>query len=143
MRYALIMLLGVFLPGMAMAQQEEPPKPGYILFQSDVPDPAALAEYGQRVLADVAQYSGSFIAVDRSPEAVEGNPNLQQTVIIAFPTMERLWAFWNSPEYKETKKLREGLGTFNAAVIEGRALPRPPRRGGPGGPPPQRERKQD
>lgn len=139
MRLFIVATLVALSPGLALAQPAEPPKPGYILFQSDVPDPAALAEYGQRVLADVAQYNGAFIAVDRSPEAVEGSPNLQQTVIIAFPSMERLWAFWNSPEYAETKKLREGLGTFNAAVIEGRALPPPPR----GPRPPQRERKTD
>ena len=143
MRFVFAACVGLLLSVPAVAQEGEPPKPGYILFQSDVPDPAALAEYGQRVLADVAQFNGAFIAVDRTPEAVEGNPNLQQTVIIAFPTMERLWAFWNSPEYAETKKLRDGLGTFNAVVIEGRALPPPPRRGGPGGPPPRRERQQD
>jgi uncharacterized protein (DUF1330 family) len=49
-----------------------------------------------------------------SEESIESKIVLQK-----WPNEKMAKAFWNSPEYAEVKKLREGTGTFRIMLIEG------------------------
>jgi uncharacterized protein (DUF1330 family) len=52
-------------------------------------------------------------------EVAEGEPENRSVVVARFASKEAAWAFWNSPEYGEAKKLREGKGRFYVMVLEG------------------------
>jgi len=100
-------------PGSAQARK------GYLLFRSTFPDPEAIRPYGRAVVPLAAKFGGRFIALADRPEPMEGQPDTRRVVILEFPSLAAARAFWDSPEYAEVKKLREGLGTVEAVLFEG------------------------
>ena len=40
-------------------------------------------------------------------------------VMFEFPDMDAIHAFWNSPDYVQIKKLREGIATLNIWAFAG------------------------
>jgi len=52
-------------------------------------------------------------------ETVEGNWRPQRLVILEFPSMERLKAFYNAPEYAEAKALRQRSTKSTMVLCEG------------------------
>jgi uncharacterized protein (DUF1330 family) len=123
-------LLLVLWAGGSPAGAGEPPPPspapaeptvrkGYLLFRSEFPDPASIKPYGRAVVPLAAKFGGRFIALADRPEPVEGQPDTRRVVILEFPSLAAARAFWESPEYAEVKKLRDGLGTVEAVLFEG------------------------
>jgi uncharacterized protein (DUF1330 family) len=51
---------------------------------------------------------------------LEGDPRPRGGALIEFPSMERLRAVWDSPEYAAVKRLRAGTATFAVRAVEGR-----------------------
>jgi uncharacterized protein (DUF1330 family) len=75
---------------------------------------------GPAVRPLIAQYGGVYRAAQREPEVLEGDPRPRGVALIEFPSLERLQAFWHSPEYAEVKQLRAGKATFVVRAVEGR-----------------------
>ncbi len=50
---------------------------------------------------------------------LEGDPGPARTVVIEFPTLERIEEFFNSPEYQEAKEFRKGAATARFLAVEG------------------------
>jgi uncharacterized protein (DUF1330 family) len=46
-------------------------------------------------------------------EVLEGEHDQRPVVMVEFPDMEAIHAFWNSPDYVPIKKLREGIAALN------------------------------
>ena len=113
-------------PGAPPASAAEPPSApsaaaprGYLLFSSEFPDPEAIKPYGRAVVPLAAKFGGRFIALADRPEPMEGNPDTRRVVLLEFPSLAAARAFWNSPEYAEVKRLRDGVGTVEAVLFEG------------------------
>lgn len=117
-------------PGARSASAAEPPPvappvpeaatpKGYLLFRSEFPDPEAIKPYGRAVVPLAAKFGGRFIALTDRPEPMEGNPDTRRVVLLEFPSLAAARAFWDSPEYAEVKRLREGIGTVEAVLFEG------------------------
>lgn len=98
-----------------------PPEPrkGYLLFRSEFPDPTSIKPYGRAVVSVAAKFGGRFVALADRPEPLEGHPDTRRVVILEFPSLEAARAFWDSADYAEVRKLREGLGTVDAVMFEG------------------------
>jgi len=100
--------------------------PVRMLVYGEIQDRKAFAAYG-RALGQSGLYpknGGYYEAVSPALEVFEGTPPAGRGVIIArFPCLEAARAFWNSPEYAEIRKLREGLAEFEVLVLPGAALP--------------------
>jgi uncharacterized protein (DUF1330 family) len=45
-------------------------------------------------------------------------------IIARFPCLEAAQRFWNSPEYAEIRKLREGIAEFEVLVLPVPPLPK-------------------
>jgi len=105
--------------GVPAPVEPAPARKGYLLFRSEFPDSAAIKPYGRAVVPLAARFGGRFIALADRPEAMEGDPDRRRVVILEFPSLEAARAFWDSAEYAEVKKLREGLGTVEAVLFEG------------------------
>ncbi len=104
------------------AQQRTEPaaaRKGYLLFRSEFPDQEVIRPYGRAVVGVAAKFGGRFIVLADDPEPVEGGPDTRRVVILEFPSLDAARAFWNSPEYAEVKKLREGVGVVDAVMFEG------------------------
>ncbi|MHC4540451.1 MAG: DUF1330 domain-containing protein [Planctomycetota bacterium] len=50
---------------------------------------------------------------------LEGPPESRRIVIIEFPELSDAEAFYNSPEYSEARKLREGVAVADFIAVDG------------------------
>ncbi|MEZ5565027.1 MAG: DUF1330 domain-containing protein [Gammaproteobacteria bacterium] len=77
-----------------------------------------LAGYARVVPDLVRRFGGRYVLRGAGGEFLEGgwcdNPS---ALISEWPSREYAERFWNSPEYVEAKKLREGTGRFQVLLI--------------------------
>ena len=81
--------------------------------------PAEYGEYAKRSPDIIAKYGGRFIARAGRTVTLEGPAARSRVVIIEYPSFERAQAWFNSPEYQQAKKLREGAANAQFIVVEG------------------------
>lgn len=63
--------------------------------------------YGERVSETVAQYGGKTIAVNKSPNPLHGELDVDVNVIQEWPSVEAAQQWLDSPEYAPLKSLRD------------------------------------
>ncbi|MCU0891022.1 MAG: DUF1330 domain-containing protein [Sandarakinorhabdus sp.] len=81
---------------------------------------AFIGGYGPAAARLVDQYGGRYVI--RAPGAVllEGSGMDGASVVVSeWPSRDAALAFWNSPEYAEVKKLREGLADVQVMLVGG------------------------
>lgn len=78
--------------------------------QKDVP--AQLKAYQTVVPPIIARYRGKFIVRGGDTVTREGPAESRRIVVIEFPELSDVRAFYHSPEYTEAHKLREGIARF-------------------------------
>jgi uncharacterized protein (DUF1330 family) len=75
--------------------------------------------YGQAAGELVERSGGRYILRGGGAELLEGNFGDGAAMVISeWPDKETARQFWESPEYKEVKKLREGLAEVQVLLIE-------------------------
>ena len=78
-----------------------------------------ISGYGTEAAKLLEKYGGKYLI--RAPGAIplEGIDEDNNSVVISeWPSKERALEFWNSDEYQEIKKLREGIAECKVLVIE-------------------------
>jgi len=90
----------------------------FMIVQADISDPERFMEYAKRTPALVEQFGGRYRCMRAAVEQLEGKPDNRKIVVSQWPSMQAARDFWNSPEYAEVKKYREGAGTFDVNLIE-------------------------
>lgn len=93
--------------------------PAYIIGQVRVDDPERYAEYRAGVPAAVAKYGGRFLVRGPKVEVLEGSHDGRRLVVLEFPTMAQLRAFWDSPEYGPLRSLRQSASEGDLWAVEG------------------------
>lgn len=99
-----------------------------VILQQKPHDPEKYAEYVRLVVPGIMKFGGDVVAADNEPNVVEGNVVAQRTVILSFPSEERVFQWYHSPEYKAIMPLRlesiksdifivHGLGDAASATI--------------------------
>ena len=91
----------------------------YLIAQVTVTDPDRFADYRAAVPAVIANYGGRYIIRGGDVEAFEGSHDGRRLVIVEFPSIDRARAFWQSPEYREVRRLREGAAIMDVVAVEG------------------------
>jgi uncharacterized protein (DUF1330 family) len=91
----------------------------YIFASVEITDAAAYEEYRRRVPAIIAAYGGRYLARGGAVERLEGNAPVNRLVIVEFPDMVRLKAFYNSVEYQPLLAIRQRAARSNLLAIEG------------------------
>ena len=81
-------------------------------------DPAGLEEYRAKVRSVIETYGGQFLAAG-APDVKEGELRPLTAAVIAFPTIEKLNAFYDAPEYQELKALRQRSSTGHLLFLDG------------------------
>jgi uncharacterized protein (DUF1330 family) len=97
----------------------QPERKAYLLVQVDVSDAARYQEYGKHSPAIVAKFGGRYLARAGRTVTLEGPPAKARVVVIEFPSLASARAFYDSPEYVEARKLRDGAGSAQFVVVEG------------------------
>lgn len=98
--------------GMAMS--------AYIIARMDIHSDQWVEEYFARVPHIIVAHGGLFVARSRDVERLEGDgPPPDGSFILKFPSRDHARKFWNSAEFAELRKLRQGGATVAAVLVDG------------------------
>jgi len=88
--------------------------------QAHVPEDAEVRrryrEYQARVTPLIARHGGRLLATGQHLEAFEGAEPDRRVIVLEFPDIEALRAFWTSPDYAEVRTLRDGCSVTAWAI---------------------------
>jgi len=91
----------------------------YVIARVEVTDWDKYNEYLKVGPGTSAQYGGRFIARNGEKAALEGPEENRRLIILAFPSLAKAKAWYNSKEYQDAKKLRAGASIGSLVAIEG------------------------
>lgn len=91
----------------------------YLIANIEVTDAAAYEAYRIQVTAVVAAYGGRYLARGGQVARLEGEISPQRVVILEFPTMARLKAFYDCPEYRPLIAIRQRAARSHLFAVEG------------------------
>lgn len=95
--------------------------PAYLLANIRVKDPALFAEYRDKVAPLIAAYGGRYLTRGGAVTPVEGEAAFARVVVLEFPDMAKLRAFYDSADYAPLIALRQRASEGEVALIEGYA----------------------
>ena len=92
----------------------------YMIVTARIHDRDAFIQgYGQAAGALVERFGGNYVLRGPGAECLEGNFGDGASMVISeWPDKDAAREFWNSPEYAEVKKLREGIADCQVLLIE-------------------------
>ena len=93
--------------------------PAYVIADVEVTDSAGYESYRQQVPATIAAYGGRYLVRGGASRVLEGSWTPARSVILEFPSMQQLQAWWNSPEYQPLRAIRERTARSKLIAIEG------------------------
>jgi uncharacterized protein (DUF1330 family) len=93
--------------------------PAYVIAQVEVTDMMKYREYMKATPESIKRYGGKFIARGGTPVTLEGKAENRRVVILEFENTEKANAWYNSAEYQDAKKLREGAANASFVIVEG------------------------
>ena len=91
----------------------------FLFANVEVTDPVAFEEYRRQVPATMAAHGGSYRVRGGATEVLEGDGVPSRVVIIEFPDMARLKAWYHSPEYRPLLAIRKRSARATVVAIEG------------------------
>lgn len=95
----------------------------YVVTEITVTDPQAYEEYRKRVLPTVLAFDGQFLVRGGTRIQCEGvddaHRDQMRTVIVEFPSLAQARAWYDSPDYKEAKALRQAASQGRLFIVEG------------------------
>jgi uncharacterized protein (DUF1330 family) len=91
----------------------------YIVAHIEVTDPARYEEYRRQVAATITQYGGRFLVRGGATEVLEGSLRPGRVVILEFASVEQAKTWWDSPEYRPLRELRQRASTGDLFVVAG------------------------
>jgi len=92
--------------------------PGYIVAEVEVTDPAALQKYGARVPQTLAPFNHQYVIRGGKTKSLEGDPP-KGIIVIAFDSVEKAQAWYDSPAYDAIKPIRIGSTKSRVFIAEG------------------------
>ncbi len=95
--------------------------PAYIVVETDIHDAEQYELYKQASPAAVEAGGGRFIARGGDVAILEGDWQPKRLVLLEFPDLDAAKRFYESPEYQDARRLREGAARLNMVAVEGLA----------------------
>ena len=93
--------------------------PAYLVGSITVTDPVAYEDYRARVPAVIAAHGGRYVVRGGAMEVLEGDWPTSRTVILEFPDMQRLKAFYASADYAPLLAIRKLSAVSKLIAVEG------------------------
>ena len=91
----------------------------YLIADVLVHDIAGYDDYRRGVPDALKPYGGRYLARAGETVMLEGSPPPNRSVVIEFPSLQKLQEFWNSPEYQPLRALRERTATSRIYAVDG------------------------
>lgn len=94
--------------------------PAYVIATIDnVTDPNKIAQYRELAQKAVAKAGGRYIARGGETFPLEGGWETGRAVILEFPSLDAIKAWYQSPEYHEALAARSGAADFKLLAVDG------------------------
>ncbi len=125
-RVALAVLAGVVmgvitLKGLHAQAPAARKLPAFYISELEVSDPEGLKPYGARVASTLEPFGGRFIVRAGKIAPLEGEAPKGRIVVIAFESLEKAQAWYDSPAYQEIKPIRHQAAKSRTFLVEGTA----------------------
>jgi uncharacterized protein (DUF1330 family) len=91
----------------------------YLIAEHLISNASLFEEYRSKVAPMIERYGGRYLTRGGSHEVLDGPWKPTRVVIIEFPDMVALKAWYDSPEYQPLIALRRGAATDVLIAIEG------------------------
>ena len=95
----------------------------YIIAQITINDRARYGEYEAGFMEIFERYDGELMAVEESPEVLEGAWDCTRTVLIRFPSRNGAEAWYASDAYQALARHRHAASTGNVVLVNGFGSP--------------------
>lgn len=94
--------------------------PAYMIIACKIHDREKfISGYGAEVPKLVAKFGGEYLFVAPGATLLEGTLEGYTSMAVSkWPSRDAANVFWNSPEYAEVKKLREGLADAEVLLVD-------------------------
>jgi uncharacterized protein (DUF1330 family) len=93
--------------------------PAYLIAEHLISDSARFEEYRSKVVSMLERYGARYLTRGGSHKVLDGEWRPTRVVIVEFPTMDALEAWYHSPEYQPLIELRRGAGQDVLIALEG------------------------
>jgi uncharacterized protein (DUF1330 family) len=103
---------------MAVRAQQSKTPAAYLVAGGTILDRATFETYARQIPQTLAPFGGHFLAGGGKVEALEGDPP-KFSVIIAFDSLEKANAWWNSAAYEAIKPIRRASSRASLFFVEG------------------------
>jgi uncharacterized protein (DUF1330 family) len=97
----------------------DPTMPAYVIVETDIHDPEQYERYRAASPRAVHAGGGHFIVRGGELAVLEGDWSPSRLVVLEFPDLEAAKRWYESPEYEEAKRLREGAASLNMVAVQG------------------------
>lgn len=91
----------------------------YAIVDVAVKDADKYEEYRKAVVPTVDKFGGKFVVRGGKFEVTEGQWTPNRLVVVEFPDMAKLKAWYNSADYAQAKALRQSAADANFVIVEG------------------------
>ncbi|MEM6575099.1 MAG: DUF1330 domain-containing protein [Pseudomonadota bacterium] len=94
--------------------------PAYMIIAAKIHDRDGFkAGYGAAAAALVKQFGGEYLVLGPGAELLEGTLEGYTSIAVSkWPDRATAKAFWESDEYAEVKKLREGMADVEVLLVD-------------------------
>jgi uncharacterized protein (DUF1330 family) len=93
-------------------------KPGYVIGEVEITDPAAFQEYAAKVGATLAPYKARLL-VRGGAIGKEGPAPVGTIVVLEFASLGDAETWYASPAYKDVLPLRQRAASSRVFIVEG------------------------
>jgi uncharacterized protein (DUF1330 family) len=93
--------------------------PAYVIVETDVHDPEQYERYKAASPGAVAAGGGRFIVRGGEMAVLEGDWRPKRLVVLEFEDLDAAKRWYESPEYQDAKRLREGAANLRMVAVEG------------------------
>jgi len=91
----------------------------YVIFDVTITDLERYKEYMTLVKPVIEAAGGRYLVRGGAHQVLEGDWRPTRLVVLEFPSAEAAEAFYQSPEYRGLKAMRESCSRGNLVMVEG------------------------
>ncbi len=122
LKLALAVLVGVSIGAAGAraihAQQVKTP-PAYVIAEVEVTDLPGMQRYGQKVPETLTPFNHQYLVRSNKIQSLEGEPPKGGIVVIAFDSVEKARAWYDSPAYAAIRPIRQKAAKSRIFIVEG------------------------
>src|SRR5258708_38752114 len=99
-------------------QNQETSMPAYYIGEHAITDAAVFDEYLALVIPMIERFGGRYLTKRGSHEVLEGDWKPNRVVIVEFPDMASIRAWYSAPEYQPLIRMRQRAATDVMIMLE-------------------------